>query len=207
MDDTPVKDGVTLASLLENGGRKALSLVMFGREILANPRAMGAICPSSPALAAHMAAQVPLNQQGPVVELGGGTGTVTAALLKRGVRAQELVVIERSAKLATHLCRRFPSLRVIQGDAAQLGDLLGSDAGRVRTVVSSLPLRSLPPETVRAIAGQLEAVLAPGARFIQFTYKHRALCSMLSERFTTVYSRIIWGNLPPARLDVFQYQS
>ena len=88
-----------------------------------------------------------------------------------------------------------------------MGDLLGADAGRVRTVVSSLPLRSLPPETVRAIAGQLEAVLAPGARFIQFTYKHRALCSMLSERFTTVYSRIIWGNLPPARLDVFQYQS
>jgi phosphatidylethanolamine/phosphatidyl-N-methylethanolamine N-methyltransferase len=63
--------------LLQNPG--AASLVLFTREIWANPRAMGAACPSTPSLASRMAARVPLDQEGLVVELGGGTGAVTTA--------------------------------------------------------------------------------------------------------------------------------
>ena len=63
----------------------AASLALFTREIWANPRAMGAACPSAPSLASHMASHVPLDRDGLVVELGGGTGAVTAALLKHGV--------------------------------------------------------------------------------------------------------------------------
>mgnify|MGYP000943509563 FL=1 len=124
--------------LLQNPG--AASLALFTREIWANPRAMGAACPSTPSLASGMASWVPLDQEGWVVELGGGTGAVTTALLKHGVPPWKLVVVERSPTLASHLRQRFPQLRVIQGDAAQLTQLLGHDRTHgISSIVSSLP--------------------------------------------------------------------
>lgn len=195
-----------MAALLSGVGGSAASLFLFGREILANPRAMGAICPSSPKLARHMAAQVPLHGEGLVVELGGGTGTVTAALLEHGVDPRQLVIIERSPKLARHLQQRFPHLRVIQGDAAQLSRLLPSGTP-VRAVVSGLPLRSLPTRTVHAIAAELEQAMVPDSLLIQFTYSHRALRALLSRRFQSLRSRMVWGNLPPARVDVYRLRA
>lgn len=190
--------------LLESPGAAA-SLALFTREIWANPRAMGAACPSAPALASRMAARVPLDREGLVVELGGGTGAVTAALLKRGVPTWKLVVIERSPTLTHHLRQRFPQLRIIQGDAAQLGQLLGQDRARgVSSIVSSLPLRSLQPSVTRAINHQFATLLEPGSRLIQYTYDLRGVPSSLLPHFRRLSSRIVWGNLPPARIEVFE---
>ena len=179
--------------------------MLFGREILDNPRSIGAICPSSPLLARRMANLV---QPGPgkVVELGGGTGTVTSALLERGIEANQLIVIERSAKLAALLRNRFPKVTIINGDAAQLAALLGADNVQVRTIVSGLPLRSLQPGVVRNILVQAERALQPGGLFIQFTYSHRNLRKRFSHRFNCVHSSIVWGNLPPARIDAYRFQ-
>jgi phosphatidylethanolamine/phosphatidyl-N-methylethanolamine N-methyltransferase len=129
---------------------------------------------------------------------------VTAALLRRGVAAEQLVVLERSRTLAAHLRRRFPQLQVIRGDAAFLSDLLPADGVKVCAVVSSLPLRSLPRETVRQIMLQLECILAPGALFIQYTYALRSACSQFPDRFRQTASKIVWRNLPPARVDVYR---
>lgn len=190
--------------LLESPGAAA-SLALFTREIWANPRAMGAACPSAPALASRMAARVPLDREGLVIELGGGTGAVTAALLKRGIPAWKLVVIERSPTLVHHLRQRFPQLRIIQGDAAQLEHLLGADRGRgVSSIVSSLPLRSLHPTVTRAISHQFETLLEPGGLLVQYTYDLRGTQSRLLPRFRLLSSRIVWGNLPPARIEVLE---
>jgi phospholipid N-methyltransferase len=193
--------------LLESPGAAA-SLALFTREIWANPRAMGAACPSAPALASRMAARAPLDREGLVVELGGGTGAVTAALLKRGIPAWKLVVIERSPTLAHHLRQRFPQLRIIQGDAAQLEHLLGHDRSRgVGSIVSSLPLRSLQPAVTRAISGQFMTLLEPGGQLIQYTYDLRGTHPHLLPGFRRLSSRIVWGNLPPARIEVFERES
>ncbi|WP_420537605.1 class I SAM-dependent methyltransferase [Ferrovum myxofaciens] len=175
---------------------------LFTRELLANPSAMGAICSSSRRLARNMAAFVPLHEQGLVVELGGGTGTVTAALLERGVDCRRLVTVERSSQLAGHLRRRFPQIRVFHSDAAHLKDQIGGTP--VSAVVSSLPLRSLPAVTVQAIVRQLNHVLPPGGTYIQFTYDLRSSPVRMPHRFKRVCSRVTWGNLPPARIDVFR---
>ncbi|MDS4027124.1 MAG: methyltransferase domain-containing protein [Candidatus Contendobacter sp.] len=188
--------------LLQNPG--AASLALFTREIWANPRAMGAACPSAPALASGMAARVPLERDGLVVELGGGTGAVTAALLKHGVPPWKLVVVERSPTLTHHLRQRFPQLRVIQGDAAQLSHLLGHPRPRLNSVVSSLPLRSLHPATTRAIVQQLETLLEPEGRLVQFTYDLRGTRARLLPGFRRLSSRIVWSNLPPARVETFE---
>jgi len=189
--------------LMQNPG--AASLALFTREIWANPRAMGAACPSAPALASCMASRVPLDRDGLVVELGGGTGAVTAALLKHGVPPWKLVVIERSPTLVNHLRRRFPQLRVVQGDAAQLAQLLSHDRSRgVGGIVSSLPLRSLPPAVTRAIGHQFETLLDAGGLLVQYTYDLRGTQPGLLPYFRRRSSKIIWSNLPPARVEVFE---
>lgn len=190
--------------LLQNPG--AASLALFARELLANPRAMGAACPSMPALAGCMASRVPLHQEGLIVELGGGTGAVTAALLRHGIPPWKLVVVERSPTLAGHLHQRFPHVRIVQGDAAHLAQLLDHDhrARGIGSIVSSLPLRSLQPAVTRAISHQFEILLEPGGLLVQFTYDLRGARHRLLPRFRRLSSKIVWRNLPPARVEVFE---
>ena len=61
--------------------------VLFSRALLTNPRTVGAVCPSSSRLARAIANQVTLpGKDELILELGGGTGMVTRALLRRGGR-------------------------------------------------------------------------------------------------------------------------
>ncbi|MGW8248604.1 MAG: class I SAM-dependent methyltransferase [Acidiferrobacterales bacterium] len=189
---------------IHNVGSGVASFFVFGREILDSPRSMGAICPSSPKLARRMASLVD-QRSGIVVELGGGTGAVTAALLEQGIIPRNLIVVEQSAKLSALLRNRFPEITVINGDAAKLADLLGPDCGKVAAIVSSLPLRSLERGAVRDILGQLEQVLQQDGLFIQYAYSHRDQQAKLSRQFNRIHSSIVWGNLPPARIDAYRF--
>ncbi|OQW93913.1 MAG: hypothetical protein BWK79_08645 [Beggiatoa sp. IS2] len=162
---------------------------------------MGAACPSSRQLAQAIAQSVPLTTNGLVVELGAGTGNVTAALLTRGLDPEQLVVIERSATLAEFLRRRFPTLRVIEGDAMYLSDLLGKDQRQVSTLVSGLPLLSLPPLVVHNIINQMDSILQEDSALVQFTYNLSGRSTYLPSHFKRV---VVWGNLPPARVDVYR---
>lgn len=175
----------------------------FVQALLCNPRAVGACTPSSRMLAKVMAAQVPLPTKGLVVELGGGTGAVTSALLRRGVPASQLCVIEHSPILARLLAERFPRANVIQGDAAQLTRLLPGPNPTVQCVVSSLPLLSLPRPLVARIIEQIEALLGQRGTLIQFTYRIGGGVSPLAAAFEPVRSQTILLNLPPAKVEVF----
>src|SRR5260370_21870894 len=88
------------------------------------PHRIGAVAPSSRYLARAMATQVDLRRAEPVVELGGGTGSVTRALLEACLPAYRLVVVESDERLYKMLRPRFPQLRIIRGDALQLVELL-----------------------------------------------------------------------------------
>lgn len=186
------------------------SVALFAREIIRNPRAMGAAVPSSAKLARAMAAQVPLVEDGGlVVEVGAGTGVVTAALLQRGILPENLIVVERAPALVMHLRQHFPHLRVIEGDAGHLKSLLGADFHRVKTIVSGLPLRSLPRPVVESIIRQYDKILENGGLLIQFTYDllNRAKSIGMEKHFVRIASIIIWRNLPPARVEVFSHRN
>ena len=124
------------------------SIGLFFKEIIANPAPVGAAAPSGPILGMRMAMQVPVLKEGQhVVELGAGTGAITTQLLKSGIDGKQLVTIERSEAMSSHLRNRFPWVKVIQGDASRLKKLLEDDHGipssSVACIVSGLPLRSL----------------------------------------------------------------
>ena len=180
-------------------------LRLFTKALCSGPQAVGAACPSSRHLADYMASQAMASRNGYIVELGAGTGVVTAALLARGLPPERLIVVEKSPLLAEHLRERFPEVTVLEGDAAQLATLLGWRAKRVSTVVSSLPLKSLPKMTVDRIGSELDAILPKGATFIQFTYSLRCRAIDWAQDVTCLHSHTVWRNVPPARVNVFAW--
>src|SRR5512145_1917528 len=72
--------------------------LVFLKAWLKSPLRVGAIAPSGDRLARAMAQVVPRRSALPVVELGGGTGSITAALLRR-IPAERLIVVERDPEL------------------------------------------------------------------------------------------------------------
>jgi phosphatidylethanolamine/phosphatidyl-N-methylethanolamine N-methyltransferase len=171
---------------------------------LKNPRKIGAVAVSGPELAAAMARQVP-EGDGYVVELGGGTGPVTRAILESGTPAEHLVVLERDPTLHRLLCDRYPQVKIILGDALHLQALLKEHGiAKVKAVVSSLPLLSMKKAVQYGIGAQAFAVLEPGAPFIQFTY---GLFSPLPRRELGVQGRVkdrVLQNLPPASVWLYR---
>lgn len=173
---------------------------------LRNPLQMGAVLPSSDGLASAMAAQADVGS-GLTLELGAGTGAVTAALLARGIPWDRLVVVEKDRRLAAALTRRYPTLAVLHGDAARLRQLLHPSAvGHVDNVVSSLPLLSLRSVTRTRVLVGLFSILHPRGKLVQFTYSPKApipemLANALHIRGERV-ERVLW-NLPPANVWVY----
>lgn len=182
-------------------------LALFLREAIAHPNTVGALFPSSKKLANALAQQIPTNNPGLIIELGAGTGAITAALLHQKKPEHQLIVIEQSVKLAKHLTDRFPNLSIIQGDAEHLHQLLCKHTSTpVQAIVSSLPLRSLPSVTIRKIGQEINQVLKKGSIFIQYTYSIWGKALSPSPHLKLIYNQWIWQNVPPARIDVFYQQ-
>lgn len=175
---------------------------LFFREWLASPGGVGAIWPSSKQLARCMVAPVPTHGDGLVVELGAGTGAVTAALLGKGIQQDRLRVIERLDSFAHHLRKRFPTTTVLQADACELTDVLPFEAP-VDAIVSSLPLRAMDPADVAAIVGQWAHLVRPGGVVVQFTYALGTRAPDLGNKFVQCSNRYVWNNLPPAQVMTF----
>src|ERR1700690_3967840 len=67
--------------------------VRFLRSWIERPLSIGAVTPSGKILARTMASYVDPDSNGPVVELGPGTGPVTEALVRAGVAPSRLVLV------------------------------------------------------------------------------------------------------------------
>jgi len=181
--------------------------VLFSRALFTNPRAIGAACPSSSRLARVIADQVTLpGQEELILELGGGTGMVTRALLQRGVEPGKLVVVEQDKLLARHLKGQFPEVAVIHGNAVKLCQLCNRYNRRIGTVVSSLPLLSLPSATVQALGIELQTMVGRNGSLIQYTYRLNNNPGPLTAFLELASAKNVWGNFPPARVEVFKAQ-
>ncbi len=180
---------------------------LFLREWLANPQHTGSVTPSSPQLAAAMARWLPRNRESYVLELGPGTGAVTDALLKHGLRQERLVAIENNPKMARRLQKKYPRAHIVDGDAWQLDRLLAGlpePVGSVGAVISSLPLLNFPKAQADELAQKIRAILEPNGRWVQYSYHIIKNRSRGADDFRLIASKIVWWNLPPARVHVFQ---
>ena len=179
-------------------------LRFFGRYIV-NPRFTGSVCPSSRFLSRKMVSGASLKRGGLVLELGPGTGPVTKCILECGVAAQNIYSIEFDPTLAQALRARYPQINVITGSAEDLSTHLGERKEDLKSIISSLPLVSLPDPVVKKIIKEIESVLPKGGTFVQFTYNLcRKPSSLGFTRMRHIKTSFVPINIPPARVDVFE---
>ena len=190
------------------GRKKGLHLgdeVQFIRSWIEKPLSTGAVMPSSRVLARAMARYVDPRVDGPVIELGPGTGPVTEALVKQGVDPARLILAEFNPDFCRLLRTRYPAATVVQGDAYRLRRLLETYVYEpAAAIVSGLPLVTKPLYTRLRLISDAMTLLAPGTPFVQFTYAMlppipKELSGMRAEA-----SELIWMNLPPARVWVYR---
>ena len=181
----------------------AVQHLNFLRGLIARPKHVGAIAPSSPALARAIAREVDPSRPGPVLELGPGTGVVTEALVEHGVAQERLIAIEYDRDFAELVAKRFPRARVVRGDAFDFPRTLGSDAdGPFAAIVSGLPLLNFPMPARRALVDGALKKLKPGAPLIQFSYGVQPPLPAPAGH-TVRCAALIWANIPPARVWVY----
>jgi phosphatidylethanolamine/phosphatidyl-N-methylethanolamine N-methyltransferase len=181
---------------------------LFLKRWLRAPMHVGAVAPSSRQLGDAMARLVPKDGAGAVIELGGGTGVITASLLRSGIGADRLVVVERDGELHRHLQERFPGLRILHGDAAKLGEALKPlGIHKVDAVVSGLPLLSMPKPAQDLVLEQVLSLLTPGGLMIQYTYGPMSPVDRRRFKLKGAVAKRVAANLPPASVWVYRRES
>lgn len=143
-------------------------------------------------------------KSGPVVEFGPGTGRFTEAILARGVRPEDLTLFELDEEFVVYLRQKFPGVTVHQLPAQEAARLVTPG---VKTVISGLPLLSMPPEVREGIVGAAFAILAPRGRYVQFTYGARPPLppeTIAALGLSVNKGHKVWANLPPATVYRFR---
>ena len=179
--------------------------MQFIRTWIEKPLSTGAVMPSSKALARAMARAVDPQAPGPVIELGPGTGPVTAALVERGIDPSRLVLVEFNPDFCRLLRTRYPTATVIQGDAYRLRRLLETTLKEpAAAIVSGLPLLTKPLRTRLRLLADAVAVMKPGAPLVQFTYGVVPPIPKTLAGVSAEPSSLVWLNIPPARIWVYR---
>ena len=173
--------------------------VSFLRQWAASPLKVAAIAPSGKRLGRLMTEGLDA-ATAPVIELGPGTGVFTEAMIARGVPEDKIALVELNEAFAHGLSTKFPQSQIHNVSATRL-------SGRsffsvpAQAVVSGLGLLAMPEDDVALILAGAFKHLAPGGRFIQFTYGPKcpvpeSVLRSLGLKATRVGGT--WRNLPPA---------
>ena len=182
-------------------------LLKFLTQFRHAPRSVGAIVPSSDALARAMIAPIDFANARTIVEFGPGTGVMTAAILNRLSPDTKYVGIEINEAFHRTLTIRFPDLQFFNRGAQDVTDILAAlGIDSCDAIVCGLPWASLPIELQNRIMAGMLQVLRPGGVFVTFAYLQGlvlpaagALRRRLKAEFSRVETtRIVWGNVPPA---------
>lgn len=180
------------------------------RQWLKHPRRTAAIAPSGPELATAMAAELPPGARR-VIELGGGTGALTKALLAYGIPAQDLLIVELNDAMHARLQRRFPQARNVHGDARQLREIAGAQGfvgeDAADAIVSGLGVLSMDRRLQREIYAAAFDCLRAGGPLIQFTYGPQPpLADEIARELGLEATRgaFVLRNVPPATVYVYR---
>ncbi|KAF7599945.1 MAG: hypothetical protein CGU28_06490 [Candidatus Dactylopiibacterium carminicum] len=175
-----------------------LDMLHFTGCFVRSPSTVGALLPSSGALADAIARRAHGRRQvaDTLIELGAGTGSITRRI-DHGL-FRDYVAFECNEKLAGILQTRHPELRVHA--LAVPEPVSESYVGRNCTVISSIPFRSLPEDDRREVAAYIERLLAANRNntLIQYSYFPAVPFVPGNTGLRWQCSGIVLANLPPA---------
>ena len=177
----------------------------FFKTWMTSPLKMGAVSPTSRALARLMVETSTLDRDGYALELGPGTGVVTEAMLEWGMPAERIVAVEYDKDFSTLLRQRFPKVNIINGDALDLETTLGEfRTTTFSSVLSGVPILTLPKaKRIGYVEGALDRA-QPGGNMTQLSYSLKPPQDAVPGRFTVEKSKWIAFNLPPGRVWVYR---
>lgn len=165
---------------------------------------MGAVAPSSRALARAMTSIVPsVSRNEAILELGAGTGVITRSI-EASWPANRILAVEKNPRLAARLRKRFPRVEIVQGCVSETLGVLSRNGARVGAVISGLPMLSFEEIFRDRVLAAIHHALAPSAFYVQFTYISRAWRSFAPAGFELVATRRVLKNFPPATILCFQ---
>jgi phospholipid N-methyltransferase len=201
-----------------NGSSKALAAfgglafglaehLAFFQSFIREPASVGALSPSSQALARAMIDGFSLSSANTVVELGPGTGAFTHLIRENIAPRTTFVTLELDPLHVRTLRRRFAGLTVYNESAERLLECLALHGKKqANYIVSGLPWANVPVDAQSRILDVIVRGLAPDGVFTTFAYCHarclpkaRQFQKSVESRFEVVeVSPVIWRNLPPA---------
>ena len=192
--------------------RKTLSeYKTFVQRAARRPSTVGAVLPTSNHVAEAIAEVLPASGTPTVLELGPGTGALSDAIHRRLPEGANHLAVEIDPEMVRYLRTTKPWLRIIEGDATDLGRLLSSvGTTRVDAVVSSIPWTLLSPEKQRELLDETARALTANGVFTAITYltalwrkNTTAFIGELHQAFDEVLPRAtVWRNVPPGRIYV-----
>jgi phospholipid N-methyltransferase len=171
------------------------------KAFLTQGKRIASFAPSSRFMARKILDGIDWNKTRTIVELGAGTGPITAAMVKAARPDTRLIVIELDPTLCGRLRDRFrdaPNVDVILGDATRFGDLL-TERGipKVDHVLSGLPLPSFPDAARDAVLEVSARTVVDGGTFRQLTVMPMIYYKLYRRYFEDVRFRFVPFNLPP----------
>lgn len=176
--------------------------LLFFKQMLKNPKTLGAITPSSQALGAFISKHVRLTTEGYCVEIGAGTGSLSLALLQAGMDPSRLFVVELDPVLAEFLQQKLPTeVTILTGDARSLSTLLPHTIiGKVDTVISGIPMMNLKTKIQTELIQSSFEIMQPHGSFLQFSYG--PMSPLPAKKLGLKKTRIghVLLNIPPASI-------
>lgn len=178
--------------------------IRFIRGWAKQPRAVGAIKPTSKQAAKVMVSYIPADSTLPILEFGPGTGIITRTMIESGIAPERIVSIEYDSSFCKHLRKTIPGVNFIEGDAFDLEKTLHQQNGqKFAAILSGIPLLNFAKsEREKLITGSLKWI--GDGPFIQLTYGPNPPVLEKSGVFTTRPSKWVLGNIPPARFWIYK---
>lgn len=182
----------------------------FIKQGLIAAKTTGTVAPSSRALALYMVETSQLALARTIVEFGPGTGAITEVILENAASNSIFLAIEINPEFATALRKKYPALHIFEDSAANVQTHLNElSVNSCDCIISGLPWALFEEPLQTQILDAAWNVLAPGGRFVTFTYFFslwtrggKRFRHLLNTRFNNhvELSPIIWQNFPPARV-------
>lgn len=175
---------------------------LFLKKFIRHGTAIASLAPSSRKLSLATVANIDWANTHTLLELGAGTGPITAVIAEKARPDCRIMALERDPDFVDRLKVRFanvPNVEVIQGDVRNLPEILAERGlESVDAVVSGLPIPSFPPDLQEALFENVRKVLKPGGPFSQITEMPWVYLRLYKKYFDNVRFRFEPRNLPPA---------
>lgn len=202
--------------------------IQFFKEFFSHIAEIGAVLPTSATSATALAAEV-ARAKGPkrVLEVGAGTGAITAQLVHHIGPQDELVLCEINPTFMTLLQTRFAEeaalRRVLPQTRFNGGSILDLPAvPQFDFIVSTLPFNNCPPDFIEAVLTHYQRLLKPGGVFSYIEYVGGQTLKLFSgidaqqvgraavyQRLLVPYAfrrDLVLRNAPPAWIHYVRYQ-